>query len=84
MVKIYTSNWCGLCSATKTLMNKFKLLNMKKLILEINMSRQELLNLSGQYTVPQISINNTFIGGYQELQSLYQNKKLKNNKWLVI
>ena len=77
MVKIYTSNWCGYCSAAKNLLDKLGIKYEEINIEEINMSRQELLNLSGQYTVPQISINNTFIGGYQELQSLYQNKKLE-------
>ena len=77
MVKIYTSNWCGYCSAAKNLLDNLAIEYEEINIEEINMSRQELLNLSGQYTVPQISINNTFIGGYQELQSLYQNKKLE-------
>ena len=77
MVKIYTSNWCGYCSAAKNLLDKLGIEYEEINIEEINMSRQELLNLSGQYTIPQISINNTFIGGYQELQSLHQNKKLE-------
>ena len=48
------------------------------------MSREDLKNLSGGYTVPQICIDDKFIGGYQELQSLYQNNKLMkliNNEW---
>ena len=72
MVKIYTSNWCGYCNAAKNLLNKLDIQ-----FEEINMSRQDLLNLTGEYTVPQISINNSFIGGYQELQILYQNNKLE-------
>ena len=77
MVKIYTSNWCGYCDAAKNLLNtlniQFEEINIEK----INMSRRDLLDLAGQYTVPQISINNSFIGGYQELQILYQNNKLE-------
>jgi len=77
MVKIYTSNWCGYCNAAKNLLNKLDIQFEEINIEEINMSRQDLLNLTGEYTVPQISINNSFIGGYQELQILYQNNKLE-------
>ena len=77
MVKIYTSNWCGYCYAAKKLLNKLNIQYEEINIEEINMSRKDLLNLAGQYTVPQISINNSFIGGYQELQVLYQNNKLE-------
>jgi glutaredoxin len=77
MVKIYTSNWCGYCNAAKNLLNKLDIQFEEINIEEINMSRQDLLNLTGEYTVPQISINSSFIGGYQELQILYQNNKLE-------
>jgi len=77
MVKIYTSNWCGYCNAAKNLLNKLDIKFEEINIEEINMSRQDLLDLTGEYTVPQISINNSFIGGYQELQILYQNNKLE-------
>lgn len=77
MVKIYTSNWCGYCDAAKKLLNKLNIQYEEINIEEINMSRKDLLDLAGQYTVPQISINNSFIGGYQELQVLYQNNKLE-------
>lgn len=77
MVKIYTSNWCGYCDAAKSLLNKLNIEYKEINIEEINMSRKDLLDLAGQYTVPQISINDSFIGGYQELQVLYQNNKLE-------
>lgn len=77
MVKIYTSNWCGYCDAAKKLLNKLNIQYEEINIEEINMSRRDLLDLAGQYTVPQICINNSFIGGYQELQILYQNNKLE-------
>ena len=77
MVKIYTSNWCGYCNAAKSLLDKLKIQYEEINIEEENINREDLLNLSGSYTIPQICINDTFIGGYQELQSLYQNNKLK-------
>ena len=76
MIKIYTSNWCGYCTAAKNLLNDLNLKFEEINIEEKNMSREDLKNLSGGYTVPQICIDDKFIGGYQELQSLYQNNKL--------
>ena len=77
MVKIYTSNWCGYCNAAKNLLDKLQIQYEEINIEEKNINRTDLLNLSGGYTVPQICINNKFIGGYQELQYLYQNNKLE-------
>jgi len=76
MILIYTSNWCGYCTAAKNLLEELKLDYKEINIEEENISRQMLLDLSGGYTVPQIKINDKFIGGYDELQNLYQNKKL--------
>ena len=41
-----------------------------------NISRQDLLKLSGGYTVPQIFINNQCIGGYDDLIKLHQDNQL--------
>ena len=76
MILIYTSNWCSYCTAAKNLLDELKLEYREINIEKENMSREMLLELSGGYTVPQIKINDKFIGGYDALQSLYQNKKL--------
>ena len=76
MILIYTSNWCGYCTAAKNLLEELKLDYKEINIEEENISRQMLLDLSGGYTVPQIKINDKFIGGYDVLQNLYQNNKL--------
>ena len=78
MIIMYTSNWCSYCSAAKNLFNELGLEFQEINIEKENISRQELYDLSGGYTIPQISINKKFIGGYNELQSLYQNNKLLN------
>ena len=76
MITIYTSNWCSYCNAAKNLLNELNI-DFKEINIEKNsISREELLKLSGGYTIPQICINNKFIGGYTELQNLYQNNKL--------
>tara|TARA_B100001741_G_scaffold103914_1_gene85577 strand:- start:181 stop:429 length:249 start_codon:yes stop_codon:yes gene_type:complete len=76
MIKIYTSNWCGYCNAAKNLLNDLNLSFEEINIEKNNMTRDDLLQLSGGYTVPQICINGKFIGGFQELQSLHQNNQL--------
>ena len=76
MIKLYTSNWCSYCNAAKRFFEenniKYKEINIE----EKNISRQELLDLSGGYTVPQIFIHNQCIGGYDDLIKLHQNNKL--------
>ena len=76
MIKLYTSNWCPYCNAAKRFFEenniKYKEINIE----EKNISRQELLDLSGGYTVPQIFIHNQCIGGYDDLIKLHQNNKL--------
>ena len=76
MIQMYTSNWCSYCSAAKNLLNELKLEYEEINIEEENISRSKLQKLSGGYTIPQISINGEFIGGYNELQELHQNNKL--------
>ena len=76
MIKIYSSNWCSYCSAAKNLLKELNISFEEINIEENNISREDLLKLSGGYTVPQICINEKFIGGYTELQNLYQHNKL--------
>ena len=76
MIIIYTSNWCSYCNAAKHLLNELNLEYEEINIEEKNISRSKLQELSGGYTIPQISINGEFIGGYKELQQLHQNNKL--------
>ena len=76
MIIIYSSNWCSYCNAAKNLLNDLNLEYEEINIEEHNISRKELKELSGGYTVPQISISGKFIGGYDALQNLYQNNKL--------
>ena len=76
MIKIYSSNWCSYCNAAKNLLIELNISFEEINIEENNISREDLLKLSGGHTVPQICINEKFIGGYTELQILYQNGKL--------
>ena len=44
---------------------------------EIGISREDLIKLTGGYTVPQIIINDKAIGGFNQLLILNQEGKLK-------
>ena len=66
-ITIYTSRYCAYCSAAKNLLEskdyEFEEINMEgnqELMLDI-------MQKSGQRTVPQIFVGEKSIGGYQEL-----------------
>jgi GrxC family glutaredoxin len=77
MIKIYTTNWCPSCTSAKRLLESINIEYQEINIEEQNLSREQLLDLTGGYTVPQIIINTKSIGGYDKLLYLYQNNKLE-------
>ena len=77
MVKIYTTNWCPSCVAAKRLFESLNIEFQEINIEEENISRENLIEMTGGYTVPQIIINEKNIGGYTDLLSLHQNNKLE-------
>ena len=76
MIKIYTTNWCPSCVSAKNLLNSLNIEFQEINIEQQNFSRNQLQKLTGGFTVPQIIINDTCIGGYDKLLYLYQNNKL--------
>ena len=76
MIKLYTSNWCSYCVAAKRFFEEHKIKYQEINIEDENISRQDLLELSGGYTIPQILINDQCIGGYDNLIKLHQDNKL--------
>ena len=77
MVKIYTTNWCPSCTSAKKLLESLNIQYKEINIEESNLSREQLVDLTGGYTVPQIIINSNYIGGYDKLLYLHQNNKLE-------
>ena len=69
-VRMYTTPWCGFCAAAR------KLLGTKGIGFEdIDVSmdpklRQQMTDLSGGATVPQILIDDKPVGGYDEIAAL--------------
>ena len=76
MIKIYTTSWCPSCVSAKNLLVKLNIDFEEINIEEENISREDLQEISGKYTVPQIIINNKCIGGYTQLLYLHQNNEL--------
>lgn len=69
-VLLYTTNWCPFCRRAKALL-KEKGVRWKELDIEADPAhRQAMAEASGRSSVPQIFINGTLIGGYDELFAL--------------
>ena len=66
-IKMYTKGYCSFCYAAKNLLAK-RGLEYEEISLSDNPSvEQEMRNLTGGRTVPQIVIDGRPIGGYTEL-----------------
>jgi len=82
MVIIYSTSWCPLCVSAKRLLDSKEIKYEEINIEEVDISREELIKIAGAATVPQIMINGTPIGGFDNLLELEQNGEL--NKMLKI
>ncbi len=69
-VVIYTTQTCGYCQHAKALLRS-KAVEFKEISVDGNrQARVDLLNKSGQFTVPQIWIGGQHIGGCDDLMAL--------------
>lgn len=69
-VKIYTKEYCSFCFMAKRLLDKRGIPFDEIPLAGDAAIEQEMRELSGGYTVPQILINDKPIGGYTELVEL--------------
>ncbi len=75
-ISIYTTSWCQPCKLAKRLLDE-KGFEYKEIdIEEKGMTREDLFNITGGRTVPQIIINESPIGGFDDLMRLNQTGKL--------
>jgi glutaredoxin 3 len=75
-IKIYTKAYCGYCYAAKNLLMK-RGYPFEETELSGNFTaEQEMRDLTGRTTVPQILINGTPVGGYTDLIELDRAGKL--------
>ena len=69
-VRIYSTRWCGYCVRAKALLDQ-KGIQYEEISLDDDPAfRRILFDLTGGWTVPQILIDDTPIGGYTELWRL--------------
>jgi len=69
-VRIYSTRWCGYCVRAKALLAA-KGIEYEEVSLDDDPAfRRNLFDLTGGWTVPQILIDGTPIGGYTELWRL--------------
>jgi glutaredoxin 3 len=69
-IQMYTTRWCGYCVRAKALLDG-KGLDYEEIMLDDDPEfRRKLQELTGGWTVPQILIDGTPIGGYTELRAL--------------
>ena len=76
MIKIYSTSWWGPCKAAKQLLDDKGLSYEEINIEKAGISRDDLVKLTGSYTVPQIIINDEVIGGFEQLLILNQEGRL--------
>jgi glutaredoxin 3 len=69
-VVIYTTDWCGYCVRAKALLDQNDIPYEEILLDEDASFRAKLVELTGNWTVPQILIDGRPIGGYTELWQL--------------
>jgi glutaredoxin 3 len=75
-VVVYSTRWCGYCVRAKALLDA-KGIEYEEITLDDNPGfRSELHELTGGWTVPQIVIDGTPIGGYTELWRLDKSGQL--------
>jgi glutaredoxin 3 len=72
---MYTTRWCGYCVRAKALLDS-RGLAYEEIDLGENLDRARLNELTGGWTVPQILIDGSPIGGYTELWRLDREGRL--------
>jgi glutaredoxin 3 len=69
-VRMYSSAWCGYCAQARALLES-KGVAIEEIDVDATPdARSEMFTRSGRYTVPQIFIGDTHIGGSDELHEL--------------
>lgn len=74
-IKIYTINNCIFCKLAKDLLKKNNIKYDETIINNDNIF-EELKEKTKHKTLPQIFINEKFIGGYMELKKIIENNRI--------
>ena len=76
---VYSSNNCGYCDKAKKLLDQ-KGLSFEEINIQVQPQFREemILKSNGKRTVPQIFINDIYIGGFEELNKIAIEGNLEN------
>ena len=69
-IRVYTTEWCGLCIRAKALLDARGLAYSEEALDDDPGFRQRVYDLGRQWTVPLVTIDGEPIGGYRELAAL--------------
>ncbi|MEC7242139.1 MAG: glutaredoxin 3 [Myxococcota bacterium] len=75
-IVVYTSVPCGYCNAAKSLLSRLDLSFEERDLTGDRTARMELMQRTGQRTVPQIFVGEVHVGGFTELRALHSQGKL--------
>lgn len=76
-VKIYSTATCPICDKTKSLLTKWNIPYVEARVDQDRDSLKEMLEISNNArTVPQIAIDQKWIGGFSELTELHMDGEL--------
>lgn len=76
-VKVYTTDYCYYCRIAKSLLEKHNIPYEEINISHTPHMRDVLLEKTGEYTVPQIFVDDEYIGQDDELREWIKTGKLK-------
>ncbi len=70
-VRMYSTDWCPYCQRAKALLKQRGVESLDEVRLDADPAqRAEMIERTGRYTVPQIFIGDTYVGGCDELIAL--------------
>ena len=76
-VKVYSTGVCPICDKTKTLLDKWGIAYEERRVDQDRAALREMQELTaGARTVPQIAIDERWIGGFTELTELHMEGEL--------
>jgi len=78
-IEVYTINNCSYCEAAKSLLSHHNLVFKEINISNNDAARIELMEKTHHRTLPQIFIDDKFIGGYTELKESLKHKGCCNH-----
>ena len=74
---MYSTAVCPFCLRAERLLNSKGVTEIEKIRVDLDpRQREEMMNNTGRRTVPQIYINDTHVGGFEELAALEHAGKL--------